>query len=119
MKFGGVDLSGDNLTLYEASTLQPNHVVLIRQGTIDDCIPADEPKRPIVLMPHSAAARSYGIGFLKAQETYREGKVLSLDAIEVIAGYGSVSPWEDFIRRMRLEKLREMTKTSSGIITLR
>ena len=95
-----------------------NYVVLNAHGTLDDCLPKEE-NMPIVLLPNSAEARKYGIGFLKPDEVYEQGKTISLDVIIAIAGYGTNVAWEDFIRRVKLEKLKEMASTSSGIIVLR
>ena len=104
--FKGHDLSGNNLTLYEATRLEQNRVVLIRQGTLDDCI-SEEAQSTLILLPNSPAAKKYGIGFLNPGETYEPNKVVRLDALTVIAGCGSITPWEDFVRRVKLERLRE------------
>jgi len=56
-------------------------------------------------LPGSPAVRKYGLGFLKGDEAYVPGKTVSLDRIDPVAGYGTNLAWEDFIRRVKLEKL--------------
>ena len=118
MNFKGFNLSGNNMTLYYGSVFMPSYVVLNSHGTLDDCLPKEE-NRPIVILPSGVAARKFGIGFLKEDQAYQQGKTINLDEIIAIAGYGTTVAWEDFVRRVKLEKLRDAVITSSGIIVLK
>ena len=113
--FHGHDLSKNDLTLYDQACGN-RQVTLINHGTLDDCIKEEVSEGSIVLLQNSSAVKLYGIGFLNPPETYGPQKVVSLDNMRVIAGYGSIYPWEDFVRRVKLEKLKEMMGRSREII---
>lgn len=105
MKLGNRDLSSDNLVLYEGGAFDRRIATLVKQGTLEDCLPQEEPAKNIILLPGSPAARKYGLGFLKENEAYAPGKTVSLDSIDPVAGYETNLAWEDFIRRVKLERL--------------
>ncbi len=119
MKLGNRDLSGDNLTLYEGGAFDPRIATLIKQGTLEDCLPPEELASNIILLSGSQAAKKYGLGFLKEDEEYVPGKSVFIDRINAIAGYGTNVAWEDFVRRVKLEKLTDAARARSGIIVLR
>ncbi|HLC61526.1 MAG TPA: hypothetical protein VJI52_00735 [Candidatus Nanoarchaeia archaeon] len=116
MKVGNHDLSGNNLVLYEGSAFNHNAATLVNRGTLEDCLLPEEFSRRIVLLPGSQAVKRYGIGFLKEGVTYETEKTVTLDSIRAIAGYGTALAWEDFIRRVKLERLTNNIIAGTGII---
>lgn len=117
MHFRNFDLNGNNLTLYQQA-LGNKIVTLVNHGTLDDLIPNEEPST-IILPQGSLAAKKYGIGFLKEEIKYEEGKDVNLDYITAIAGYGTSISWGDFVGQVKLERLRVITMTRSGFIMLK
>ena len=115
MKYRDFDLSGNNLTLYEGAQLMPDQVVLLAHGTLDECLAKEEPSI-LILFLQSPVQRMYGLGFLKPDEVYKQGSTVRLDCIDSIAGYGTLRPWGDFIRFVKLEALVRQTKANESKI---
>src|SRR3989344_5734265 len=119
MKLGNPDLSGNNLVLYEGGAFDRSIATLVKQGTLEDCLPPEGVASKIVLLSGSQAPRKYGIGFLKEGIAYETKKTVTLDSIHPIAGYGTALAWEDFIRRVQVEKLRNLIESRNGTIVLK
>ena len=115
MIFRSHELDGNNLTLYQ--TFENKQVTLKNHGTLDNLVPNEEPRSSIIIPQGSLAVRVYGIGFLKNGIEYEIEKIVNLDDITAIAGYGTFVPWEDFVRAVGVERLKAKLSTQGRLVT--